>query len=48
LQVTGLVNVPVKHCRKAFAVVIDSAQAGWRLVYSGDCRPSESLVQVWV
>jgi len=48
LGITSLVNVPVKHCPHAYAVVIDG-ENGWRLVYSGDTRPSDRLVQVcWV
>ena len=45
LGVKNLVNVRVDHCPFAFAAVID-AVAGWRLVYSGDTRPCERLVQV--
>jgi hypothetical protein len=45
LGIRNLVNVRVDHCPFAFAAVID-AVAGWRLVYSGDTRPCERLVQV--
>ena len=45
LGIRNLANVPVHHCPFAFAAVIDAA-AGWRLVYSGDTRPCERLVQV--
>lgn len=47
LGIRNLVNVRVDHCPFAFAAVID-AVAGWRLVYSGDTRPCERLVQVCV
>ncbi|KAK9853084.1 hypothetical protein WJX84_003438 [Apatococcus fuscideae] len=40
-------SVPVQHCQHAYAVVIGHGQGTrqWSLVYSGDCRPSERLVQ---
>lgn len=44
LGIVKLTNVGVDHCKHAYGVVVDAA-AGWRLVYSGDCRPSERLVQ---
>lgn len=47
LGIRNLANVRVDHCPFAFAAVID-AVAGWRLVYSGDTRPCERLVQVCV
>jgi ribonuclease Z len=36
-------NVPVNHCRDAYAFVMHSSQ-GWKLVYSGDTRPCDQLV----
>jgi Metal-dependent hydrolases of the beta-lactamase superfamily III len=45
LGVTGCVSVPVSHCYQSYAVVLDNTSFG-RLVYSGDCRPSDHLVQV--
>lgn len=45
LGILSLTNVRVDHCPFAFGAVID-AVAGWRLVYSGDTRPCERLVQV--
>ncbi|KAM4662627.1 zinc phosphodiesterase ELAC protein 2 [Discoglossus pictus] len=35
----------VRHCRNAFACAIVH-QSGWKLVYSGDTMPCESLVQM--
>ena len=34
----------VEHCWDAFGLIVDGA-AGWRLVYSGDTRPSSALVR---
>jgi ribonuclease Z len=34
--------VDVIHCAHAFALVLQSS-AGWKLVYSGDTRPSQKL-----
>lgn len=45
LGITRLLSVPVSHCYQSFAVVIDGTSFG-KLVYSGDCRPSEKLVKV--
>lgn len=53
--ITRLTSVSVEHCQHAYAVVIEtSAYAGRpratrgtmlaKLVYSGDCRPSSSLI----
>ena len=38
-----LVSVPVLHCNQSYGVVLN-LRNGCRVVYSGDCRPSESLV----
>lgn len=45
LGITSLVNIPVRHCAFAYAVVLDS-EDGWRMVYSGDTRPSDKLIEV--
>ncbi len=45
LGITSLLSVPVSHCYQSFGVVIDGTSFG-RLVYSGDCRPSERLAKV--
>jgi ribonuclease Z len=37
-------TVPVIHCAESYAIVIQH-QSGWKLVYSGDTRPSEALVE---
>eukprot|EP00047_Mylnosiga_fluctuans_P005608 m.241502 g.241502 ORF g.241502 m.241502 type:complete len:845 (-) comp13865_c0_seq1:226-2760(-) len=44
LGLTEVLSVPVKHCRHSYGTVLRHA-AGWSLVYSGDCRPSPSLVK---
>jgi ribonuclease BN (tRNA processing enzyme) len=44
MQLSGFASVPVDHCHDAHAAVI-TAQAGWRLVYSGDTRPCPRLVR---
>ena len=35
-------SVPVHHCKDSYALVISSS-VGWKIVYSGDCRPSAVL-----
>ena len=45
LGITRCVSVPVSHCHQSSAVVIDGTSFG-RVVYSGDCRPSDYLVKV--
>ena len=44
LGVTGCRAVPVAHCYHSYAVVLDGTCFG-RLVYSGDCRPTQKLAQ---
>jgi ribonuclease Z len=34
----------VVHCPEAYALVLGHV-GGWRVVYSGDCRPCDRLVQ---
>ena len=36
--------VPVTHCAHAYAVILDGTSFG-RVVYSGDCRPSQQLAK---
>ncbi|KAL3682128.1 hypothetical protein R1sor_000150 [Riccia sorocarpa] len=54
LGLAYLVSVPVVHCSHAFGVVIvaekrpdgaDGFLPGWKLVYSGDTRPCQALVE---
>jgi ribonuclease Z len=45
LGLTNLISVPVSHCYQSFGVVLDGTSFG-RLVYSGDCRPSDRLVDI--
>ncbi len=45
LGISECISVPVSHCRNSYALVVDCASFG-RLVYSGDCRPSDRLVDI--
>ena len=36
--------VPVVHCADSHGLVLEHP-SGWKLVYSGDCRPSDALIQ---
>merc|ERR1712176_1591847 len=42
LEITHISAVHVAHCFHSYGVVVDSTAFG-RVVYSGDCRPSERL-----
>lgn len=42
--VKRLQSVPVQHCQSAFGVVLE-LMGGQKIVFSGDCRPSQSLVK---
>jgi len=44
LGLTQFVQVPVIHCSRSYGLVIEH-QCGWKLVYSGDTRPCERLIQ---
>ncbi|KAG0614312.1 hypothetical protein M758_6G167300 [Ceratodon purpureus] len=53
LGLAGLNSVPVVHCPHAFGVVLESLsqkqpsgprRPGWKVVYSGDTRPCDALV----
>ena len=44
LGLSRLEAVAVEHCPGAHALLLTHA-AGWRLAYSGDCRPSAALAQ---
>lgn len=37
-------SVPVQHSREAHALVLEH-RSGWKLAYSGDCRPSPSFAR---
>lgn len=41
--ITGVKAVSVAHCAHAYAAIIDTTSAWKRIVYSGDCRPSQTL-----
>jgi ribonuclease Z len=42
-QVLKLISVPVFHCRESYGVVLE-LRGGAKVVFSGDCRPSQSLI----
>jgi ribonuclease BN (tRNA processing enzyme) len=42
--VSLLISVPVYHCRQSFGLVLNLLHDSIRVVYSGDCRPSEQLM----
>ncbi|EFJ22319.1 hypothetical protein SELMODRAFT_416540 [Selaginella moellendorffii] len=44
LQLKSIASVPVNHCYEAYGLVLHG-QTGWHLVYSGDTRPSDRLIQ---
>jgi ribonuclease Z len=47
LRAAGLTEVEavaVHHCPEAAALVL-AHRSGWRVVYSGDCRPSDALAR---
>uniref|UniRef100_A0A7S0DNG8 ribonuclease Z n=1 Tax=Amorphochlora amoebiformis TaxID=1561963 RepID=A0A7S0DNG8_9EUKA len=45
LGIEYLDTVKVDHCPDAWAAVIGHT-SGWKIVYSGDCRPSAELIRV--
>ncbi|KXJ28530.1 zinc phosphodiesterase ELAC protein 2 [Exaiptasia diaphana] len=42
MKLNNLSLVPVYHCEDSFGITI-SHNSGWKLVYSGDCVPSQKL-----
>lgn len=49
--VTGLINIPVEHCPQSYSLIIDMQYPDadqqiktFCLCYSGDCRPSTTLI----
>ena len=44
----ALQNVPVRHCRLAFAVILHFSHKHYKFVYSGDCRPCDALVRAGI
>jgi ribonuclease BN (tRNA processing enzyme) len=42
--ITRLRSIPVQHCQSAYGLVLDF-KSTHKIVYSGDCRPSQSLVK---
>jgi ribonuclease Z len=45
LGITNCVSIPVAHCIRSYAVVIDGTSFG-KVAYSGDCRPSVRFADV--
>jgi ribonuclease BN (tRNA processing enzyme) len=41
--VQRLISIPVQHCHESYAVILETVN-GFKLVYSGDCRPSSSII----
>jgi ribonuclease Z len=37
-------NVPVIHCKHAFGLILEHSQK-WKIVFSGDTRPSDELIE---
>lgn len=44
LGLRNLESFPVEHCANAYGLLLE-AEAGWKLVFSGDTRPCSSLVR---
>ena len=42
--ITRLRSIPVQHCQSSYGLVLDF-KSTHKIVYSGDCRPSQSLVK---
>lgn len=45
LGITSCVSIPVAHCLRSYAIVIDGTSFG-KIAYSGDCRPSNRFADV--
>jgi len=45
LGITNCISIPVAHCQRSYAVVIDGTPFG-KVSYSGDCRPSNRFANV--
>jgi len=45
LGLTSLHVVEVVHCFQSYGIAITHS-AGWKMVYSGDTRPCDSLVEI--
>ncbi len=45
LRITNCMSIPVSHCARSYAVVMDGTSFG-RVGYSGDCRPSKRFAGV--
>lgn len=45
--ITRLRSIPVQHCHGSYGLVLDF-KSTHKIVYSGDCRPSQSLVKAGI
>lgn len=45
--ITRLRSIPVQHCHSSYGLVLDF-KSTHKIVYSGDCRPSQSLVKAGI
>jgi ribonuclease Z len=45
LGITNCMSIPVAHCLRSYAVVIDGTSFG-KVAYSGDCRPSNRFSEI--
>ncbi|CAK9254073.1 unnamed protein product [Sphagnum jensenii] len=43
-RIKRLTSIPVHHCKESYGVVLE-LRRGLKIVYSGDCRPSEALIR---
>lgn len=41
--VTNLISIPVYHCMDSYGIILQLSN-GCKVVYSGDCRPSKSII----
>jgi ribonuclease BN (tRNA processing enzyme) len=46
-MITRLRSIPVQHCQSSYGLVLDF-KSTHKIVYSGDCRPSQSLVKAGI
>jgi len=44
IKLKNLITARVPHCWDAWALIIEGLN-GWKIIYSGDCRPSENLIK---
>lgn len=44
MKITQFYNVPVIHCKDSFGLIIQH-KSQWKIVFSGDTRPSKELIE---